>query len=266
MLKNRTRLLVFCALFCALTENASFAANFDHDYGAWGRTLKDDTKNGLVDYVALGKSPDMLRAHFQAIRDVSRDAYETWSREQKIAFWINTYNAAAIQTVLNHYPLKKGLSWKALAFPANSIQQIPNVWDRKFIEVFGKKISLNHIEHEILRKEFQEPRIHFALVCASLGCPVLRDEPYVAQKLDAQLDDQVARFLADTGKFRYDVNNRTLHLSPIFKWFTEDFKKAGGITAFLKAHLPQELGQKLADNTDIRWLKYDWSLNERKDD
>lgn len=264
MFKNLLSPLLFCALLLSLTESSSFAlSTFDHDYHAWDQVLDGYTKNGLVDYAALRKTPESLTAHFQTIRDVPRDAYNAWSRDQKIAFWINTYNAAAVQTVLNHYPLKKGLSWKALAFPANSIQQIPNVWDQKFIEVFGQKISLNHIEHEILRKEFQEPRIHFALVCASLGCPVLRDEPYVPERLDAQLDDQVARFLADAKKFRYDANSDTHYLSPIFKWFGEDFKKAGGIVSFLKVHLAQEIGEKLSDKTTLRWLDYDWSLNEK---
>ncbi len=264
MFKSHMALFLLSALFLTLTENTSFASStFDHDYRAWGRTLNGYAKKGLVDYAALGKAPESLMAHLWGIRGVSRENYESWSRDQKIAFWINTYNAAAIQTVLDHYPLKKGLSWKALAFPANSIQQIPNVWDQKFIDLFGEKISLNHIEHDILRKEFQEPRIHFALVCASLGCPVLRDEPYMSEKLDTQLDNQVAQFLADPKKFRYETNSGTLYLSPIFKWFGEDFQKVGGAVSFLKAHLSPELAQKLSDKTAIRWLDYDWSLNEK---
>ena len=117
-------------------------------------------------------------------------------------------------------------------------------------------MSLNQIENEILRKEFQDPLIHFAIVCASLGCPVLRREPYTADQLDRQLDDQVLQFLQDPKKFRYDSAKIELYLSPIFKWFKEDF--TAGPTAFIKKYWPG-----ISENAKIRWLQYDWTLNEQ---
>ncbi|MBI5149909.1 MAG: DUF547 domain-containing protein, partial [Candidatus Omnitrophica bacterium] len=194
-------------------------------------------------------------------KKVSKNEYLTWNNEQKMSFWINAYNIEAMKLVLDHYPLKRSLGLQALRYPANSIQQIPNVWNQEVPTVLGKKVSLNYIENEILRKEFPDPRIHFSIVCASLGCPVLLDEPYVHDRLDSQLSDRVRKFVQDSKKVRYDSRNNTLYLSPIFKWFKEDFEKVGGIVAFVKKYMPSEI--KLSDDAKIQWLDYDWSLNEQ---
>lgn len=241
-----------------------FAESFDHHYAAFERLLKQYEGNGLVNYQAVQKSPELLNQILTRSARVEESDYAKWKRNERIAFWINAYNVAVIKTVTDHYPLEKGLSWKALAYPSNSIQQIPNIWNQPALEVFGEKVSLNHIEHEILRKEFKEPRIHFALVCASLGCPVLRSEPYLADKLDLQLNDQISLFLAEPKKFRYNPDADTLYLSPIFKWFKKDFEQVGGIRLFLKVHLPGDVGKSISKKTRIKWLDYDWSLNERK--
>lgn len=214
-----------------------------------------------MNYASLKQSHEPLNAFLREIEAVTQEEYDHWSRDEKLAFWINAYNALAIKMVIDHYPLKKGLSWQALIFPENSIQQIPNVWDKKFLNVLGKKISLNFIENEILRKEFAEPRIHFALVCASLGCPELREEPYLAEKLDWQLENQTQRFLQDPNKFRYDAKSDALYLSPIFKWFKKDFEKSLGIISFVKAHLSDPKGKEISSGTKIEWLGYDWNLN-----
>ena len=197
------------------------------------------------------------------VQAVSAKDYETWNRDQKIAFWINTYNASAVKLVVDHYPLKRKIGWKALAFPAESIQQIPHVWSRKAIEAAGRRLSLNDIENNILRREFEDPRIHFALVCASLGCPVLRSEPYEAGRLESQLEDQAEKFLSDPNKFRYEKKSDKIHFSPIFKWFKEDFKQRGGVTAFIKNYLPKEVAGTLFPRTAVEWLDYDWRLNQR---
>lgn len=236
---------------------------FDHTYSEWGHLPGKYVQNGLVDYEGLQKAPGDLAAVLKSFQTATQGEYEKWTRNQKIAFWLNIYNYSAVKLVVEHYPMKKRLGWKALAYPDNSIQQIPGVWKRKAIEVLARELSLHEIEHGILRKEFREPRIHFALVCASLGCPVLRKEPYQGEKLDAQLDDQVRNFLLDSRKARFEDATDTLYLSPIFKWFRRDFEKAGGIASFVKNYWPEEVANKISSETQIEWLDYDWHLNER---
>jgi hypothetical protein len=144
----------------------------------------------------------------------------------------------------------------------------------------GKDYTLNDIEHKVLRKEFDKPGIHMALVCAALGCPILRNEPYITGKLDEQLNDQTRMFLSDPNKFRIDYTSGSMYLSPIFKWFAEDFVKtygtekyrghknpSGAVIKFIDKHLPEGIAQKrLVDSRTykILYLDYDWSLNEQK--
>lgn len=254
-------LLIVVALMPLQSVLAGEGFAFDHS--AYARIFDAYITDGSVDYAKLKPRREALGQYVKMLESLSRANYEEMSRDEKIAFWINAYNAAAVKLIVDHYPLRKRLGWKALAYPENSIQQIPNVWDRKVLEVFDEPLSLNHIEHQILRKEFHDPRVHFALVCASLGCPVLRSEPYQGDKLDTQLNKQVRGFLADPKKARYDEPDDTLYLSPIFKWFRKDFESAGGILSFVKTHSPEKAKEKISDKTEIEWLKYNWNLNER---
>ena len=241
-----------------------WAESLDANYSDFGQFLNQYVQNGLVNYQAVQKSPELLDEILRQLQNVKDDHYKSWQRDEQKAFWINAYNVAVIKTILDHYPLKKGVSWKTLVYPANSIQQIPDVWDQKAIKLLGKDRSLNEIEHEILRKEFKDPRIHFALVCASIGCPVLRPEPYLSNKLDSQLNDQVHVFLSDRRKAYYDKDSDTLHLSPVFRWFGKDFDESGGVIAFIKKYWPAA-EEKWSVQTKIEWLDYDWSLNEKKE-
>lgn len=235
------------------------------DPSLYGKTLQAYLADGKVDYGSLQKHREDLDAYVRSLGEFSKKDYESMSSNEQIAFWINAYNAITLKVIVDHYPLKRrGII--GLAFPSNSIRQIPGVWDRKVLEIFGEKLSLNQIEHQILRKEFREPRVHFALVCASRGCPVLRSEPYQGDKLDTQLNEQVRGFLDDTKKARYDEATNTLYLSRIFKWFRKDFEKTGGIITFVKTHWLNETKEKISEKTGIEWLQYDWSLNERMRD
>lgn len=235
---------------------------FAAEHSSWQKFLNLYLKDGLVNYSAVQANPALFNTVVSQLENVKKEEYDRWSQDEKKAFWINAYNIEAIKLILDHYPLKRSLGIQALRYPANSIQQIPDVWNQKALTILGKKVSLNYIENEILRKEFQDPRIHFAIVCASLGCPVLSDESYVSDRLDSQLNDAVAKFMQDRKKFDYDARNNTFYLSPIFKWFKEDFEKAGGSIAFIKKYIPQD--KKLPDSAKIQWLEYDWSLNEQK--
>jgi len=236
---------------------------FASDYSSWQKFLDLYLKDGLVNYSAVQTNPALFNTVVSQLENVKKEEYDGWTQDEKKAFWINAYNIEAIKLVLDHYPLKRSLGLQALRYPANSIQQIPDVWNQEALTILGKKVSLNYIENEILRKEFQDPRIHFAIVCASLGCPVLRDEPYVFDLLDSQLNDAVTKFMRDPKKFNHAAHNNTFYfyLSPIFKWFKEDFEKAGGSITFIKKYIPQT--KNLPDSAQIQWLDYDWSLNEQ---
>ena len=235
---------------------------FASDYSSWQKFLDLYLKDGLVNYAAVKDDSALLKAVVLQLENVKKEEYDRWSQDEKKAFWINAYNIEAIKLIIDHYPLKRPLGLQALRYPANSIQQIPDVWNQEALTILAKKVSLNYIENEILRKEFQDPRIHFAIVCASLGCPVLRYEPYVSDRLDSQLNDAVTKFMQDRKKFNYEAYTNTFYLSPILKWFKEDFEKAGVSIAFIKKYSPED--KNLADSAKIQWLDYDWSLNEQK--
>ena len=132
------------------------------------------------------------------------------------------------------------------------------------VQLFGQTLTLNTVEHGILRKDYVEPRIHFALVCAAKGCPPLRNESYVATRLDEQLNDQARQFLANAQKNRVDMESQTVYLSPIFKWYGVDFeKKSGGVLQFLKPYWPEQERTELEKGDfKIRYTDYDWSLND----
>ncbi len=258
------RNLLFLSLIFFSCKMSFAGGSFDHRYRKWENLIERYVKEGKVNYRGVIKND--LPAFHSIVADlerVSEGEYSTWNKEQKMSFWINTYNIEAMKLVLDHYPLKRSLGLQVLRYPANSIQQIPDVWNQEGLTILGRKASLNYIENEVLRKEFQDQRIHFAIVCASLGCPVLRDEPYVFDRLDSQLNDAVAKFMQDRKKFSYDAHNNIFifYLSPIFKWFKEDFEKAGGSISFIKKYVPQN--KNLPDSGKIQWLDYDWSLNEQ---
>lgn len=238
-------------------------------------------KDGQVDYRALKADRELLDRYVISLGDVEPEAYDSWSEREKIAFWLNAYNAVTLKVVIDHYPIEKKLLPQGLIFPLNSIQQIPGQWKGITHRVLGEERTLDEIEHQILRKRFNEPRIHMALVCAARGCPPLRPEPYVAGRLDAQLNDQTRRFLSNPLKFQVDWEEGIVELSPIFKWFGEDFLRGFGpppeetfgprsdteraVLAFVAGYMGPEKRQFLRQgNYRIRYLGYDWSLNERE--
>ena len=217
-------------------------------------------KDGLVDYAGLKKDGQAdLGAYLGSLESVSRHCYDAWTREQKLAYWIDVYNAYTVRLILDHYPLEsiRAIGWLPGAAFREDFIPLERVW--------GKTLSLDDIEHEIVRKEFMEPRIHFAVVCASRGCPVLRSEAYRAVDLDQQLDEAVRAFVGDAGKNRFDRASRTLYLSSIFKWFREDFERAATTLPEFVARFADEPTASAirAGSVRIEFLDYDWSLNGR---
>ena len=264
--------------FYARGQTTTPAAFSYDDYAAVLNKHVDD--RGMVHYAGLKADRSRLDSFARALARVDANAYGKWPRGEKIAFWINAYNALTLKLIVDHYPIKAGLV-SGMAYPKNSIQQIPGRWSKIQYRVLGRKMTLNQIEHDVLRAEFDEPRIHVALVCAAMSCPPLRDEPYAGKKLDSQLVDQARKFLADSRRFRIDPDAGKVYLSAIFQWFGKDFvgkhkPKEGfaghdettrAVLHFVSKSLPAA-GAK--DKKFLRegkykvgYLKYDWSLNER---
>ncbi len=241
----------------------------------WAAVLKEHVDdNGLVAYGPLKDNREPLERFLRAVAGLDAKRLERRPEPEQIAFWINAYNAIAIEIILKNYPIRPARPMKE--FPRSSIQQIPGVWDTLRFEVAGRPLSLNEIENEVLRKRFHEPRIHVALVCAARGCPPLRGEPYRGDRLDAQLDDQARRFLAKPDKLRIDRANGTVHLSSIFQWFGRDFvsqegsesnspygEPEGAVIRFVSKYLSEQDRAYLAAKARrIRYIEYDWGLNE----
>ena len=233
------------------------AAEFDHSHAALDRILKARVKNERVDYAALKADSKDLDAWLKSAGAVTEAEFNRWSQPQQLAFLMNLYNAATLRLILDNYPLK-------------SIKDIGSVfkgpWKQEVVPLFGKTITLDYLEHSILRKKYTEPRVHFAIVCAAKGCPPLRAEAYVPDKLNEQLDEQGRIFLGGREKNRFDSKMGVLFLSPIFKWFSEDFeKKSGSVTKFVTPFFPPETQKQIqaTRSPDIRYTDYDWSLNEQ---
>jgi Protein of unknown function, DUF547 len=240
------------------------------DYAAVLAYVDDE---GLVDYAGLKAERAPLDAFVASLDALDPATYAAWSDPDKIAFWINAYNALTLRLVVDHYPIAP--AQPKPGFPKNSIGQIPGVWDQQQFRVLGKALTLNQIEHEHLRKDFKEPRIHMALVCAALSCPKLRKQPYRGATLDDQLDDQAKTFLSDLTKLHIDRESGEVWASRIFEWFAEDFAppaspaeepivtRRRAIVTFASKYV-SEPDRKYLETADFKvaFFEYDWTLNE----
>lgn len=268
------RLLLFILLWAPF---AGAHAQFDHEHKAWGTLLKkhvvliDGGKASQVRYAEMQKDHARLRAYLESLSRVGEREFQGWTKAQQLAFLINAYNAFMIEKILARYP------------------DIRSVWDfgkifgnpfrDRFFALFGREFSLDMIEHDTIRAKgvYDEPRIHFAINCAAISCPMLREEAYVAERLEQQLEQQTQRFLSDRSRNRYNPETRSLEVSKIFDtapWYSVDF------TSGLKGIKSREqffakYANLLADNpehqkiireqrAEIRHLDYDWGLNDAK--
>lgn len=224
---------------------------------------------GLVDYAGLKEQRVYLDDFVTYLERLDPKMCDAWSDRDKIALWINAYNALTLRAIIDHYPIAPATLNSS--YPKNSIRQIPGVWDLSRVHVMGMEITLQYIETKILRRDFHEPRIHMALVCAAMSCPILRNEPYEGAKLDAQLDDQVRKFLGDPHQFHIDRAKKEVRVSEIFSWYAEDFapKNAAdtpraGLVTFASKYVNAEDRSFLATNDyRITYTPYDWTLNEQ---
>ncbi len=230
------------------------------DHTAWDRLLKKYVDgHGMVDYAAWKASQADRDALGKYLTELARGGPEAETAQSgKLAFWINAYNAVTVQGILQEYPTSsiRNHTAKALGY---------NIWDDLLLRVGGKDYSLNHIEHKILRK-LDEPRIHFAIVCASIGCPPLRNEAYTPGRIEIQLADNARTFFSRPKHFQADVSRRTAQVSPILKWFGEDFGPTpqAGLTRLID-YIADGAPRRMiaAGDFSVEYLDYDWDLNEQ---
>jgi len=232
----------------------AFAAQAQPSHEIYDALLKKYVaKSGVVDYTGFLKDTVTLTKYLTLLSKNPPNE-KTWSKEEQMAYWINAYNAFTIKLITQYYPIK------SIKDIGSSIQ-IPFVntpWDIKFITIGKEKMDLNNIEHGKLRKLFDDPRIHMALVCASKSCPILLNEAYDPKRLDAQLSKQAKAFLDDP--FRNKISADNPQLSMIFKWYSMDFNKNGGS---VRAFVNRYSSVKIKSDAKISHIDYDWGLNEQ---
>ncbi len=214
--------------------------------------LQQNVRAGLVNYAGIKSNPGQLNEYLKQTSLVSNEEFNSWSKDAQLAFLINLYNAQTLDLVADNYPVD---SIKDIARDSGG------PWEQPVVNLFDEKITLNALEHEVIRKKYPEARVHFALVCAALGCPVLIDTPYKAEILEDQLDRQTKVFLLDKSKNSIDTNTKVLRLSPIFDWFKEDFiSQSGSVIAFVNPYF----GNRANNSFKIEYTNYDWSLNDQQ--
>lgn len=226
-------------------------------HAAFDGLLRQHVRGGLVDYDAFAASP----AFAKYLQTLARTDPSRLPRTEQLAFWINAYNAYTIQLINNH---EERASIKNINRALGFIKA-GGPWKEPMATVGGTDYTLDEIEHERIRPVFNEPRIHFALVCAAISCPPLRSEAYVAERLDAQFEAQATQFLRRSpGKNRVDVASGTVYLSRIFDWYGQDFAPSSkGVLTVLSRYWPAgpERALLASGRARVKWTEYDWSLN-----
>ncbi|MBG1241853.1 DUF547 domain-containing protein [Nostoc sp. NZL] len=229
------------------------------DFEPWDRLLRQYVdEQGRVDYIAWKtEQPQAVADWLSSQKNLAfKSNYNTF---EQLALWINLYNVFTISTILERYPIKS-IRPKILGIP----NWLAFLWffQRRCYYIFRESYSLAEIENSILRDKLQEPRIHFAIVCASVGCPLLRSGAYFPEQVSQQLDEDARRFINNPEKVRYDMESKTLYCNQIFKWYRQDFLKvAPSIPEYIRCYLKTDY--PLSASTRISYLHYDWSLNQR---
>jgi hypothetical protein len=272
----RRQLLAFAtvaALAITFTTPAR-AQSFDHSHAAWTTLLKkhvvllDGGKASQLRYAGMQADHAALKAYLAQLSAVSAATFDGYSKPQQMAFLINAYNAYTVELILTKYP------------KLDSIRELGNMitkaWDIKNIPLLGTTLTLDNIEHNNLRANgrYDDPRIHFAVNCASIGCPMLREEAFVAERLEAQLEEQALRFMSDRSRNRFNAASGKLEVSKIFDWYGGDFKLGhkgiASLPAFAAkyanqlADAPADRERIKAKDFSVNFLDYDWKLNDAR--
>lgn len=255
-MKNMIRFLSAITFLLAASSQAAF------DHSLFDSVLKKHVKHGMVDYAALSDEPK-LDKYLEKLANADLETLET--ENDKMAFYINAYNAYTLQLVASAYPTTSIRLIDGVGSTTDATDKA-SPWKIEFAEIAGKTYSLDYIEHEILRKDFDDARIHYAIVCAAISCPILRSEAFVGDLLDEQLDSQGRWFF--TWRNDFDPENKVARLSKILEWFQVDF--GGSEEAVLKAALPYlkpKVAQALKGNESewkVVYASYDWTLNSQE--
>ncbi len=268
---NKIVKMLMLALLAVPMAWAETPVHSAFDHGPWDKLLSayvhpvNDGKATAVDYQGFKNDQRDLKQYLSALSLVSEKQFDQWSKPDQLAFLINAYNAWTVELILTVWPNLESI--KDLGGFLSS------PWSKEFVSLLGETRTLDNIEHKLIRGSgrYNDPRIHFAVNCASIGCPALRAAAYSGNKLEQQLDEQMALFLADRSRNREDGD--IIKLSSIFKWYREDFEKGWHgyrrLEDFLLAHtsdleLSNSMVKKLSnDDADIEFLDYDWHLNKR---
>ncbi len=230
---------------------AIMTASAQMSHEKWDALVKKYVdQQGNVDYTGFQAEAVELQHYLDLLSQSPPDP--SWTREDKLAYWINAYNAFTVKLIADNYPLKSIKDLNA----GISIPGVSTVWDKKFFKIGETQMSLNDIEHGILRADFDEPRIHFAINCASYSCPELRREAYTGKLVEDQLSEQAILFINDPK--RNILSEDMIRISKIFLWFTSDFTKEGTLVEFVKRYAAIEIN----DRARVKFISYDWSLNE----
>lgn len=259
-------LRIFACMILLLPAYAS--ADFDH--GEWDGLLREHVRvqdGGIatqLDYSGMATDRPVLKTYLAGAAMVPRSTFDSWSTAAQLAFLINVYNASTVDVILEEYPNIDSI--KDIGFLFSS------AWNQKFASLFGEPVTLDEIEHGMIRgwERYHEPRIHFAVNCAAIGCPALRGEAFVSDKLELQLEDSTKKFLADRSRNYFD--NGRMNISSIFDWYEEDFEKGwrgiDSVAEFLAGYATElevdaaTENRLRANDIRIRYLRYDWGLND----
>jgi len=262
LLKFISLLLLFGLFSCASNSNSSTSEPISH--AIFDDLLKKYvTPAGVVNYKGFIQDSTQFNAYL-ALLENNHPNKKNWSKNEQLAYWINAYNAFTVKLIIDHYPVKSIKDIKS------GIGFVNSVWDIKFINIEEQEYDLNNIEHSIIRKEFDEPRIHFAVNCASYSCPRLRNEAFFADRLDEQLDDQARLFFNDQRKNKIISKDKVV-LSSLLKWYSTDFTNKGIISRifggkgrsknlikFVNPYVDIDLDK----DAEIEFMTYRWDLNE----
>ena len=257
-----------------------FAAGsvFGFDHSAYDTLLQEFVDNrGLVQYQGLKSNANALERYLDTLEQVNPDSFQSWPKNERLAFWINAYNALMLKAVTDQYPLVHGGMIQRGRFPQNSIGQIDSVWQRTWSPIMGKKLTLNDIRNDILPDRFEEPRLFTAIVCGSSSCPKLQPWAYTGAELDAQLEEAAREFVTDPRRNRLNREKKTLYLSTIFNKYSAEFKASQqaqqelqqydesmrGAIEFVSRYLPTADAEFVRENDlDVEFLDKDWRQEE----
>lgn len=254
-------LIVSAFVLCTILWATHTEALANIDNAAFTAVLHDHVKDGRVNYKAI-KQDKRFWEYIDVLKKTDPDSF---SGNDKLAFWINVYNAFTLKLICDNLPVKKITDLNGFGGLVVGTVLKTTIWDKETVEVGGKKYTLNHVEHKIVRP-MGDPRVHFALVCAAKSCPNLRSEAYEAARVNDQLEEQGRIFLSQSKKNSFDFGKKTCEISMIFNWFKGDFEKNGkSALQYLSRFLPKEQGDKVAAeaaNFSISYTDYDWTLND----